>query len=1260
MGPLGNRLRRTSLLPAATAAPEVAPVAEPYAFASLSSDLLLRVPRDTGGGDDAGGLLYRKGQASASRWRSYDHKDAFEPAQAATAPPSDAEEMGSWQKYDGALPARKSSAKNDDEQPTSWFKYETKPIASLLGSIENRRTKSQIARAENAAPAPPAVPVTPVLVEAAPVAELPPASVEEIEIEANHSIEFAPAAQAAPTAEPALATVPELPLPNIDAPDRATMVAHDDEPELTTTAAPAPAEPERAEPAAAPVNPISAPAPSDEQDTVLTEASVLEPLAIPTDDPVFDELATVPEVTEVADLTSDAVHAKPSVDAPESAHDAAPAAAREPVVAASDPAIKAPVAGKKAMLARLAEMLEQALAATRTPTVDDADEPTAVLEAPVSIPSEAISDLSSDITEERSAAPIAVVEAGASTAGPAEIIESVASVVAPQAMHVEVVALQDHRGRGAEIETSADASIEAPARAHAELESIDPLDARPIEPEVPPSASTEPGVELPTVPLVAIETSEPSPAALEAPSAEASAPPAPLEASGGIATSVVELDRIGELETTTEAPVTAGAEAELAPDPAVQTEQPASPPDLAPEVVEAKQPASLRKAMLARLAEMLERALSARPARASAESDTAAKPMPVVALSIIDEAATEAQIPAEPALPDELMATEAPPTLTEPAELIEPASLTDEATVPEPADVTDEPRTGAHFPSCEWSATEANLNLESFPEAPAPHEQIHIEEFHDAEAAVAHEASRNEPVRTVELSGAVAGPPADNFNLATLDEQAAAAASGLENEAATADGPAEPTVEAVADLAPPERLPESNDSADTIAAVNLAVASLDDVSAPVEETPTQPVATTLNAETAPADEAKSVRAPVPSLDATPVAPEPAALESEISEAVDVPALAASSAMIEAPTVVALEISAEHLFDAVASLETAPPEQTHDVFDPISAPPPTLDATPVALERAAPEPEISETVAEPAFAASHSAIETSEPIIIVAPISCERIADVAALIETTQPEGEPDTSEPVPAPASSLDAAPVASEPEISEAIDLPAFAAPIPAVDAAQPIVVAAADEPNVYAVAPVETYTAETSAAPESEPATVAPPPLTRAQQEKAARQALTDDLADVIHNVLSTTQFASRTMKPKRYTDEEPRADEPELPELAEELTASLPHPVAIPPRFGRMERGIAFVTVAMMLAVGYFAFSLWQGAGSPSAQAAARAPAAVVTAPHSEGWGERARDMTRGLNSIAVVKDAPSTQAPRPAPGAGARPQGPETAQ
>ena len=1219
---LGNRLRRASLLPATAGTLAVAPVGEPYAFASLSPDLLLRVARDTGRGDDAGGLLCRKGQASASRWRSYDHKDVFEPAQAATAPPSDAEEMGSWQKYDSAPPAPKDQVKtvSDEEQPTSWFKYETKPIASLLGSMESRRAKSQVALAESAAPAPPAVFTAPAVVEAAPeadyprapvapeptiVAEVPviqvkPASVAETEIEAptstaDLSVEVAPATETAAAAEPATAAVPEVPLLEIDAPDLAAAVAEDDEPNLPTTVAPAPADLERSEPAVPPEDPTSALAPSDEQGPTLTEASAPEPLAIATDEPWSDEPAMGPDATEFADPTRDAAHEEPSVAsaAPEPADDAAPVAPEKP--AAAEAAIKSPVPGKKAMLARLAEMLEQALSTKRSQTV-------------------------------------------------------------------EVVAPQDNRGHGDEIETAADASIETPASARAEPEPTSSIiDERPIETEVPLAATPGPDVEFSAEPLDAIEISEP-PAVLEAPSAELSPTPAPLEASDEIVPPADKLGRTDERETDSETPVVAAVETDPAADPVDQTEQHAPQRDLAPKVVEVKRPDSVRKATLARLAEMLERALSTKPPKAATKPSTPPEPTSMVASSItqgVAPMAMEAQTPGPAERPVEPMAMEVPLALLTPAEFAGPASVVDDATLPEPADVTGEPHTGATVALRESSGLEADLDLESVPQAPRLHEPVHIEAFDEPETAVAYEASRDETATTLALSGEAAGPPTDSGDLTTLDEHAATAVSSLEDGAAAADAPTEPTLEAVADLAPTEMRPESDDR--VIAAESVEAVTLDNISTPVEETSTQPVATTLDAETAaPGDERQSVRAPALSLEATSVAPEPAALEAEIFHTIDAPALAASSSMIEAPIVVAPEISAEPIVDTVAPLETAPPEQAHEVFDPISAPTPTLDATPVARKCEDPGPEISEAVAPSAFAAPDPTIEISEPIVIAAPISAERIVGVTAPLETTQLEGEPDASEPVPVPAASLDAAPIAPEPsapepEISDAVDL---SAPIQTAEAPAPIIIAA--EPIDGAAAAVVTAAVQTSPAPEAVPDTADPPPLTPAEQEKATRLALTDDLADVIHNVLSTTQFASRAMKPKRYTEEEPGTDEPELTDIVEELTASLPHPVAIPPRFGRMERGIAFVSVAMMLAVGYFAFSLWQGAGSPAAQASARVPATAVAAPHSEDWGERARDMTRGLNPIAVIRDAPSAQGSGPAADAGTRSQGPESAQ
>ena len=88
-------------------------------------------------------LICKKGFAVSALSRGYDHKDAFEPAQAATVPPSDADEFGAWLKYEGSapIPAARANAVSEEELPTSWYKYETKPIASLTAS-ELRRAKA--------------------------------------------------------------------------------------------------------------------------------------------------------------------------------------------------------------------------------------------------------------------------------------------------------------------------------------------------------------------------------------------------------------------------------------------------------------------------------------------------------------------------------------------------------------------------------------------------------------------------------------------------------------------------------------------------------------------------------------------------------------------------------------------------------------------------------------------------------------------------------------------------------------------------------------------------------------------------------------------------------------------------------------------------------------------------------------------------------------------------------------------------------------
>ncbi|MGH7123576.1 MAG: hypothetical protein ACREFI_04335, partial [Stellaceae bacterium] len=121
-------------------------VAERDGIPSLSSSLLARPSRSTSAADEAGDLLCKKGTAAATRWRAYDHKEVFEPARGAVAPPSDADELGSWSKYEESLPAStvQTSSLADEERPTSWSKYETKPLASLLGSSEKLRQKPSI------------------------------------------------------------------------------------------------------------------------------------------------------------------------------------------------------------------------------------------------------------------------------------------------------------------------------------------------------------------------------------------------------------------------------------------------------------------------------------------------------------------------------------------------------------------------------------------------------------------------------------------------------------------------------------------------------------------------------------------------------------------------------------------------------------------------------------------------------------------------------------------------------------------------------------------------------------------------------------------------------------------------------------------------------------------------------------------------------------------------------------------------------------
>jgi hypothetical protein len=132
--------------------------------------------------------------------------------------------------------------------------------------------------------------------------------------------------------------------------------------------------------------------------------------------------------------------------------------------------------------------------------------------------------------------------------------------------------------------------------------------------------------------------------------------------------------------------------------------------------------------------------------------------------------------------------------------------------------------------------------------------------------------------------------------------------------------------------------------------------------------------------------------------------------------------------------------------------------------------------------------------------------------------------------------------------------------------------------------------------------------------------------------KAALVSNLADLIHSVLTTTKFATKATVQGRYlrdrASEEPepaqRGDDEELAD------AALPHPVAIRSRLGRTERALAFASAGMMIAAGYFSFSMWHDAG----RVATPAPVAVAAAaPPSEAWGERARGATREVQEAVI---------------------------
>jgi hypothetical protein len=324
-------------------------------------------------------------------------------------------------------------------------------------------------------------------------------------------------------------------------------------------------------------------------------------------------------------------------------------------------------------------------------------------------------------------------------------------------------------------------------------------------------------------------------------------------------------------------------------------------------------------------------------------------------------------------------------------------------------------------------------------------------------------------------------------------------------------------------------------------------------------------------------------------------------------------------------------------------------------------PQTLDAKPIVAlpERQVDEPVSVERAAEPPVDQTPSTIVKGEETPILSESDAQVASSDAAVAPVDEPVGDaPRSTAEIPATASALpepitpaleataSSAPIPRAVTIDQErqsdttgldmADVPIELAPAPALEApeyAVPEVVSDA-EPAVDIATLIE-------AAPVVVPTPTAP--LSHAEQEKADREALTHDLAGVIHSVLTTTQFATKAMKPVRYSEPE-HAEAVETFDFAEDLAATLPHPVAIRPRSGRLERVIVLASLAMMAMVGYFAFSLWHG--EPNAPAKAHAVAAV--SPLSEDWGERSRDMARDLGGIAAATEVSKTAGGRSAPG------------
>jgi len=1022
-----------------------APVGELDSIPILARNLAEQIADDDapGGSSD---LLCSKGAAVATRGRSYDHKDAFEPAQGATAPPSDIDVFGSWLKYEGSLPVPTDHAQAvlDEERPTSWSKYEAKPMASLLESIEKPRSKPRVLQLESAQAAAFAPSKSPAVSEAAP--EPSDVQTEAVAAEPIAVIETLPDPVVVPT--PAVATAASEPQPETASSaieedpaatcDTATPPSPPPDPEIPmlhlAIVAPQegphdPVSRERHESPASPLVEASA-SPAETPSTVAAPMEE-EPRPAPiaqfptiesgTDEPPQDEPSVAPDNLAVPPAVPSVEQPAP-MDALDGESAALVSAAGAPIEEAgiawheeaTAPTVGASSSAKKAMLARLAEMLERALSAKRAGGFVSQDLPPAV---------------ASDKCK-TAAAPSDVF---APEPGPAPSPDFIPETLVAQTNETEtIVPVSMPEAHTTEHTTEPQPILGPPQETAAEI----------VESPEEPGEPERPETEAETA--IAAVTFPPS---IEAATAEIAAARIETEEDASVLEARAD-DGASESKSAS-----INATATHAARPALNTPS-------------------------GRLVKMLSWALSKRSADEFVEiADT----------TDLERSATTA--PSEEALSPETAAPLHAPAVPghEPAEILVANAETIDLEEPEPeatiapAETGSQPETRLGPPSDECALSEVT---------PVPEIEPTVVDF------------TSPPIDQVASLAQAATPPTD-IPVTT-----------------------EPSHEMF--VSPPEAS-YAEVTAGSLAAVSLPEGVVD------EPAPAEPAAD------APADQALS------------------------TETIDVG-------------------ENENQTTAEDKAPPAPPDASiTPVQEPVAeafAIPPDVDAAPQAAQ-------------EPATFAPEAIATEAEP----APVSPD--VSMVALVAGTGPVLVSETAELIAAEVASAAPPPV----EVAAIIE----AAPI---------------------VAP---------------PPTVAPPspaPPTRAQQEKVAREALTHDLADVIRNVLSTTQFATKALKPVRYSAEEP-VEGLTASDFAEDLTATLPHPVVVRSRFGRMERTLALASVAMLAMVGYFAFSLWHGEVAGPAKAAA----ITVATPASDDWGERARDMTRELGSIATVTDAPTVDRSEP---------------